>query len=145
MLDGVLKLNKLSRGLFLSWSVNAVILGAGAAKSNAQKPHRGIQLSLYLPHPARHTLSLPSFFYSLTHMHPSLRTYSPHPSTSICSHFICFPFLSLLFLLPAFHMVKASFLCQSILLITEFSMGTPLRSIVINNNRALNKTGRGNK
>lgn len=73
MLDGVLKLNKLSRGLFLSWSVNAVILGAGAAKSNAQKPHRGIQLSLYLPHPARHTLS--SLFLLLSHPHAS---FTPH-------------------------------------------------------------------
>jgi len=141
MQDGVLQLNKLSRGLFLSWSVNAVILGAGAAKST-EATSGNTTLPLSSP-PAHHTLS------SLSHTHNTPST--PHISTPSL-HLYLFsldPFpISLFFFLflfsPAFHMVKASVLCRSILLFTEPSAGTPLCSIVINKNRPLNRTGRGN-
>lgn len=133
MPDGVLQLNKLSRGLFLSWSVNAVILRAGAAKSQHTAATSG---NTALP------LSSPP---SLTHTHTSS---TPHISTPALHFYLFslsrFPSSLFSFFSPlAFHMVKASFLCRSILLITEPSTGTP-GSIVINNNRPLNKTGRGN-
>lgn len=92
MLDGVLQLNKLSRGLFLSWSVNAVILGAGAAKCQRTAATSG-NTALPLSSPPRHP--------SLCFLPIALTLLSQHPSTF--PRFVCFPFPHfVLFFFPYF-------------------------------------------